>query len=250
MIELISKKQNEKRVVQKRCEIYGLLIQQSKNIKSGIIKSISTSDMKLLYELYDMVFFGNWFKDNFKGELRFSLSRRMTKSAGMTLCPKNIGKVKQEEIVIEIRMGVDFFFQYDLVEGSKTVCGIKTENSLHALQLVFEHELCHVIEFILFNFSSCSGERFGSIANNVFGHTESSHKLPTHKWIASEKLGLHIGDAVTFTFEGIKMNGIIYAINKRATVMVKNPNGVLADKNGNRYSKYYIPLNMLESAVN
>jgi hypothetical protein len=132
----------------------------------------------------------------------------MTKSAGLTLCPKNIDKAKPEELVIEIRIGVDYFFQYGLVEGCKTVCGVKTSDSLEALQLVFEHELCHVMEFIHFKESNCRGERFKAIASNLFGHTESYNKLPTHRQIANQKLGLNIGDTVSINFEGKRLKGI------------------------------------------
>lgn len=230
----------------KREEINRLLRTKSGNLKSGNINTISTSDLKLLFKLYDQVFLGNWFADCFKGKFKFSLSRQMTKSAGLTRCPKNIDKIEPGELVIEIKIGIDFFFQYDLIEGSKTVGGIKTSNSLEALQLVFEHELCHVIEFIHFKRSSCSKKRFKALANNLFGHTESCHKLPTHRQIANQKLGLNIGDTVSFTFEGKKLTGLLYNINKRAIVMVRNKDGSLADSKGNRYSKYYVPLALLE----
>lgn len=246
MIDLISKKHDEKAVIQKRSEVYELLLGQSANIKTGTIETLSTTDLNLLLESYDEVFFQHLLRDYFKGKFKFSLSRRMTKSAGMTLCPKNISTIKPEEAVIEIRIGVDFFFQYGLVEGSKAVCGIRTDNSLEALLLVFEHELCHAMEFIIFHKSSCGKKRFKTIANNVFGHTDSYHKLPTHRQIASKKLGLHVGDTINFTLEGRRISGIIYGINKRATVIVKDPKGNLADKHGIRYSKYYIPLGLLK----
>ena len=148
-------------------------MQSSPNINSGEIDAISTGDLQLLFRLYDQIFLDNWFKTNYRGKFKFSLSRRMTRSAGQTKCPKNIAGIKPEELTIEIRIGVDFFFQYDLVEGNKVVGGIATANSLEALQLVFEHEL----------------------------------------W---------------------------------AVVMVKDNQGQFADKQGNRYLKYYVPLNILE----
>lgn len=218
---------------------------QSPNINNGKIKTISVMDLKKMFELYDCIFLNDWFKNNFRGKFIFSLSKRMTKSAGITLCPKNIARIKPEEVNLEIRIGVDFLFQYDLVDGKKTVCGIKTEDSLQALQLVFEHELCHAIEFLLFYKSSCAGKRFKALSFNLFGHNESYHKLPTNKQIASQNLGLRVGDNVTFDFEGKKLKGFIYNITKRATVMVKNTKGQLIDKNGNRYSKYYVPLSKL-----
>lgn len=246
MLDILKTKSTSYDVKNKRQEIAKILMQQSSNINSGAITTISTADLNSLFLLYDQIFFENWFKESFKGKMKFSLSRRMTKSAGLTRCPKNVDKIKPEELTIEIRIGVDFFLQYGLVKGSKTVCGVKTNNSLEALQLVFEHELCHVIEFIHFKRSSCKGKRFKVIANNLFGHTESYHKLPTSKQIANQKLGLRIGDTVKFNYEGKKLKGIIYNINKRATVMVRNSKGPLIDNKGNRYSKYYVPLTLLE----
>ena len=230
----------------RRKEISKLLAAESTTIKNETITSLSTADLNLLFQLYDRLFLENWFKHNYRGKLKFSLSRRMTKSAGLTLCPKNMDRIKPEDLVIEIRIGVDFFFHYGLVEGGKTVCGIKASSSLDALQLVFEHELCHVIEFILFKRSNCRGKRFKTIAGNIFGHTESYHMLPTNRQIARQKLGLKIGDPVSFTFEGKKLTGFIYNINKRATVMVRNNKGDLIDRHGNRYSKYYVPLTLID----
>lgn len=246
MLNILKMKWHKSDIDRRREEISKLFMLKSSNAKNRTISNLSTVDLELLFLLYDQVFFGNWFNESFQGKIKFSLSRRMTKSAGITLCPKNIDKIKPEELVMEIRIGVDFFFQYGLVEGNKTVCGIKTSSSLEALQLVFEHELCHVIEFIHFKKSSCRGERFKVMANNLFGHTESYHKLPTHRQIANQKLGINIGDTVSFTFEGKRLTGILYNINKRATVMVRNNKGPLVDNKGNRYTKYYVPLMLLE----
>jgi hypothetical protein len=80
----------------------------------------------------------------------------------------------------------------------------------------------------------------------LFGHTESYHKLPTHRQIASQKLGLDIGDTVSFIFEGKRLKGILYNINKSAIIMVPDKNGTMMDSKGNRYSKYYVPLTLLE----
>jgi len=246
MFDILNTKIQSNDIESKREKVSKLMMQKSANIKSGNISTISIDDLKLLFQLYDEIFFEDWFKEKYKGTLKFSLSGRMTKSAGLTRCPKNIDKIKPEEVVIEIRIGVDFFFHYNSLEGGKTVGGIKTNNSLGALQLVFEHELCHVIEFLHFKKSSCSRERFKVLASNLFGHTESYHRLPTYRQIANQKLGLNIGDTVSFNFDGKKLKGILYNINKRATIMVRDKNGSLADKEGVRYSKYYVPLKRIE----
>jgi hypothetical protein len=111
-------------IIQKRAEISKLLTESSVNLKTGTIEKISTADLRLMFELYDQIFFKNWFKESFKSQIKFSLSRRMTRNAGLTLCPKNIDKIQPEELVLEIRMGVDFFFHYGLIEGSKTVYNV------------------------------------------------------------------------------------------------------------------------------
>lgn len=245
MQNILNMKYTRDETQSKRREIAALVMLHSQNIKTGTVSAMSTDDISLLFRLYDRIFFGGWFSENYRGKLKFSLSRRMTKSAGLTICPKNAGRIKPEDLEIEIRIGVDFFFQYGLIEGSKTVCGIETENSLEALQLVFEHELCHVIEFIHYKRSNCKGKRFKALANNLFGHTESWHKLPTNKQIANQRLGLKIGDTVEFEYKGRSLKGFISNINKRATVMVRDSRGPLIDRKGNRYSRYYVPLTRL-----
>lgn len=244
MLDIFKMKLNN--IDKRRADVSKGLIHQSSNIKSGDINTISTKDLQLLFRLYDQIFFENWFQNCFTGKLIFSLSRRLTKSAGLTLCPKNIEIIQPEELVIEIRISVNLLFNYGMLEGNKLVGGILTGNNLEALQLIFEHELCHVIEFIYYHKSNCSQERFKSLARNIFGHITSTHKLPTSKQIAAQNLGLNIGDTVFFDFEGKRLTGILYRINKRATVMVKNKNGHLTDKKGNRYIKYYVPLLLLE----
>lgn len=246
MIDILKTKYSQPEIDNKRREISKLLISQSPNIKSGDVRAISPADLELLFQLYDRIFLQNWFKESFKGKMKFSLSKRMTKSAGMTLYPRNIRKINPEEQAFDIRIGVDFFLQYGQIEGSRTVCGLETGNSLEALQIVFEHELCHVMEFILFKESSCNRERFKTIAGNLFGHTESHHRLPTNRQIAKQKLGLEIGDTVSFTFQGKRFTGILYNINKRATILVRDAKGLFIDPKGRRYSKYYVPLKDLE----
>jgi hypothetical protein len=228
-----------------RAAIAQRFIAQSPNIKDDTITRIAPSDLKILFDLYNEIFFENSFMQNFRGKMRFSLSRRLTRSAGKTFCPKNIGKLRPEEVVIEIRMGVGFFFDYDEVAGEKQVNGLPSQNALEAFQLVFEHDLCHVIEFINFHSSSCSRARFKNIAYRLFGHLESYHQLPTRQRIISEKSGLKIGDSVSFMYGNQRLQGVLYKLNKRATVMVKAKNGNYADREGVRYRRFLVPVEFL-----
>jgi hypothetical protein len=229
----------------KRAEVARRLIAVSPNIKDHTITRIAPSDLRILFELYDELFLENRFFQSFGGQMKFSLSRRLTQCAGKTICPKAIGRMKPEEVVIEIRMGVDFFFDFDQVASAKKVNGLPCRNALEAFQLVFEHELCHAVEFIHFHTSNCGRQRFKTIAKNLFGHLEVYHQLPTARRIVQEKMGLKIGDTVSFMYGNRRLKGLLYRINKRAVVMVKANNGNYTDGKGNRYQKYFVPVELL-----
>ena len=202
-------------------------------------------DLKILFYLYDEEFFNNYFSESFKGTLIFSLSTRMTSAAGKTIYSRKIKLLHEEEETYEIRMGIKFFYQYYKVERDKIVSGINTKDSLEAFQIVFEHELCHLIELHLYKESSCKKIRFKTMVNCIFAHTDVVHQLPSQKEIISKDYGLNIGQKVSFISDSIKYNGIIYKINKRATVMVKDSKGTYRDKNGNTYSKWYVHFGQL-----
>ncbi|MDF2879904.1 MAG: hypothetical protein K0R54_461 [Clostridiaceae bacterium] len=229
----------------KRKYVYNQLISTSENIKNGIIKKVSVNDLYLLFKLYDGTFLQNYFKDNLYGKLEFSLSKRMTSSAGKTIYPRNIRSLPLNQVKFEIRMAVNFFFKFYETKGDKIVNGIISIDALEALQLVFEHEICHLLELTMYRQSSCSGKRFKGIANSIFGHTKSYHELPTANQIAKNKYNAAIGKKVTFKHNDLNISGIITNINKRATIMVLNNKGNYVDNFGNRYIKYYVPLNMI-----
>ncbi len=230
----------------KRQEVSIELIKRSVNIKNGTIKIISVKDLEILFELYDEIFFNHYFKNFFKGKVDFSLSERMHRSAGKTIVPKKNSSLFPSEEKFEIRIGVDFFFDFNKTPGSKRVSGQEAEDALKALQIVFEHELCHLIEFYVFGNSSCKLGRFKALVNNIFSHTEVFHELPTKSEIIKEKFGFKPGDKVAFTDGKSRYNGIIKSINKRVTVMVQSKKGVYADRSGRRYEKWYVPVENIE----
>jgi len=232
-------------IVIKRNSIRNIFITKSKNVKTGDIQCMSNDDLKILFELYDEEFLNSYFRRNFKGTLTFSLSTRMTSAAGKTIYSRKIKLLEEAEETYEIRMGIKFFFQYYKVERDKIVSGIKTKDSLEAFQIVFEHELCHLIELHLYKESSCKKLRFKTMVYNMFAHTDVVHQLPSQKEIISEKYGLIIGQKVSFLNDGKKYNGFIYKINKRATVMVKDNKGTYRDGMGNVYSKWYVQFGKL-----
>lgn len=239
-IKLESENTADKRRIIRKC-----LISLSQNIECGEIKAISQEDLILLFKLYDKYFFNEYFKNNFKGKINFSVSNKMTRSAGKMMVPKNLASLKEEVEKYELRIGVNFFFHYDELKRKKTVNGIETEDALHALLMVFEHELIHFLEFYVYKESNCKKDRFKAIAYNIFGHTDVYHSLPTIKEITGEKFGIKLGDRVCFIHDKNKIVGVVNSINKRASIMVLDKNGDYVDKYKNRYFKYYVPINLL-----
>ena len=124
------------------------------------------------------------------------------------------------------------------------VTGIRCSSRLDALQRIFEHEMIHLAEMLVWEDSSCAGARFKGIARRWFGHTESTHRLPTALDIARRTLGIRTGSRVHFVHEGVTYCGVVNRISRRATVLVEHPQGTLYD-DGRRYRKFYVPLQCL-----
>ena len=59
------------------------------------------------------------------------------------------------------------------------VNGLLCRDRTEALQRVFEHELLHLLEMLIWARSSCSAARFRGLAWNYFGHTATKHDLIT-----------------------------------------------------------------------
>lgn len=244
--DLLELQYTPRQIKSKRAELRNQLIAESPRITGGALERIANADLALLFQFYDAEFFKNSFEQCFTGKLTFSLSTRMTRAAGKTQYSRNVAVLPAEQQEYEIKIGIPFFFNYNQLHREKTVNGIKTKDALDALQLVFEHEIVHLVELLCFNKSSCSKERFKTLARHYFGHTESYHQLPTYAEIAAGRYGFTAGSWVCFSYEGEKYKGVISRINKRATVMVPERSGAYQDRQGQCYSKWYVPLAELE----
>jgi len=234
-------KYSRTKIGKKGKKIFHRMIAESKYITDSNFKQISERDVALMFQLYDEIFFNSFFTSNHKDHIDFRLSSRMTRSGG-----KTTKKMKRGRISYEICLSSELLFQtFDDVQRKVEVNGIVCRNRLEAAMRIMEHEIIHLLEMIVFGESSCSAPRFKKIVKNIFGHTDVTHKLVTQRERAYKKMGLKVGDRVKFSYDGRRREGIIYRITKRATVMVRDMKGLYADKKGNRYSKYYIPLESL-----
>ncbi len=229
-----------KDIAEKRKSVKRRLFRESENIKSESFDKISEEDLYLLFELYDEIFLCGWFKQKFRRKINFKLSRQLTRSAGNTRTRKNISAIKPEEVEFEVKISLNHLMNFNKAERIKYVGGIEAASVLDSLMLVFEHELCHVIEFLVRHKSSCSKKPFMDLINNIFGHTEHTHKLVGSGEANISEYGLRPGDSVKFKYGSSTMEGFIQKMNKKATVMCPDKHGNYIDKSGRRYVKFCV----------
>lgn len=226
----------------KRQIIKNRFITENNIIEVNDTNIINPGYIQWIVNEYDRVFLGGYIKGNVKEPLKISVSNRMTSSGGKTIYSR-CGGIKK----IEIRISRPVLSCYMKEKRERKVCGIPTSDLIDGLILILEHELCHMIEFNEYGDSNCKKERFKTISWNLFGHTSSYHEIlggrSEHPKL--QKCEIYVGNYVEFLYKGIKYEGRVINVNKRATVMVGDVNGRFKDNQGNRFTKWYVPLNRL-----
>jgi hypothetical protein len=232
--------------------IYETVLRTSPRITAGNFTCIAPADLAMMFDLYDEKFFSGSVRQlvqTTRAPLVFALSPRLTRSAGLTkrFAPKaKKGGPPPAPTRFEILLSSTLLFQtFKDVERTIRVNGVVCNDRLEAAQRVFEHEILHLIEMLIWGRSSCDADNFKNLAWNFFTHSETRHDLVTQQERARAKFDVHVGDKVEFTFEGAKHVGVVNRITRRATVLVESDAGT-PYSDGKRYLKFYIPLTMLE----
>jgi len=228
--------------------IHDAVLARAPNVREGNFTSIGGRDLAELHALYDEGFF-DWYLGravNREGmpRLAFRVSPRMSSAGGKLTVVKRqtSGGI---ETRFEIAISSTLLFQTFLdVDRTISVNGILCRDRLEALQRVFEHELIHLVEHLLWGSSSCSAPRFRALALQHFGHTDVTHKLVTQRERAAEKFDIRVGDRVSFEFEGQRYEGTVNRITRRVTVLVLSDRG-MRYSDGRCYLKFYVPLGAL-----
>jgi len=222
--------------------IRAAILSESKCITTPDFTSIAPIDLHRIYQLYDQHFFSGCIVQALgPTPLNFELSGRLTRSAGKTAYYRNPPK----RFMIGVSTTLLFGCFTDKDHRSIVCSGIVCKDRLDALLRVMEHELVHLIEFVLWDKSSCSRQRFHSISLRAFAHTENVHSMITPGERARLQLGIGPGEKVRFTMDGKTLTGRVNRVTKRATVLVEHSDGRLYS-DGKKYMKYYVPLAMLE----
>jgi len=223
----------EGEVIRKRSVILKELLHMDAGFRSIPVRQIQTATLRHMLSRYDELFVHGFMRQRFPS-LELSLSSRLISSAGKFICMKGpFGRVTGAEI----RLSSDFL--YRLENGPFELNGLSASTPQEAFLIVFEHELCHALETALYGKTGHS-ERFLALANGLFLHTATRHRLPTRRQEAYEH-GFTVGMQVCFHYENRELSGVITYIGKTATVMVCDPKGDYRDRRGQRYTKYRVP---------
>ncbi len=235
-------------------EIRNSLLAQSEAIKHPNFEALSTGDLALLFSAYDERFFHGLLEkllnDRTSLPLRLRLSSRMTSSGGKTTVKqwRDIKSGQLGEISYEIAISTTLLFlSFRDVQRPIQVCGVTCRDRLDALQRLMEHEITHLLEYLLREESSCNKTPFKFLAATIFGHTDTRHQLISQKERAATQFGIRRGSWVRFLYEGQPMEGRVNRITKRATILVPSKTGTLYS-DGRKYSNFYIPLGLLDPA--
>ncbi len=225
------------------------VLQTSSHMESPDFRTLHPQDVELMVRLYDeRTLNGACMKALDGRPIEFRLSRRLTKAGGKTSWKQfrlPLGGHSREHF--EISLSSHLLFQtFRGEDRTVTVTGLPCRSRLEAVQRIVEHELIHLCEKLAWNDSNCRARRFQEITHRLFGHLEHTHGLVTTVEVARTKLGICRGSQVTFLFEDRQLTGIVNKITKRATVLVRDRDGILYS-DGQRYKGYYVPLSGLES---
>lgn len=220
------------------------LFQESTHIIREHIERISTTDVQVLFDLLDGEFFGGLCQRTIterNAHLGFRLARRMTSAGGRCAHWRESG-IERYEIAISTHVMFENF--HGDVARDVVVNGLPCHGRLDCLMRIMEHEMGHLIEFLLWGESDCSAPRFFGIVNRHFGHTATKHQMVTRRERAARVMNVRPGSPVQFEFGGRTLFGIVNRITTRATVLVESPDG-LPYSDGKRYKKFYVPLSAL-----
>ena len=229
--------------------IYEAVLRESSNIRSGNFERITSMDLDLLFKQYDEHVFAGSIQELLQkanvAQIHFRPSGLMTRNGGYTK-RITVNTANGKRIRFEIAIAADMLYQsFNEDHCPITVNGLVCTDRLQAMQRIFEHELIHLVELILWDSSSCKKLRFRTLAGRIFGHKEFTHRLITRVERAKTTHGVRLGDRVLFTWEGFRYTGTVNRITKRATVLVEDENGE-PYRNGKRYLKFYVPVHLLE----
>ena len=229
--------------------VYDAMLRDAPGGRDGDFDHVTPDDLAMLFDLYDGRFFDgdlhHLVRKRAAAPVTFAVSTRMTRSGGVT---KQFGlrrgrKKPAYEIAIAARL---LQLSYGDAPRPVHLCGLLCRNRLEALQRIMEHEIVHLLEMLTWDQSSCKQPRFKSLVRSLFNHTAVHHEMIRPAEHAAHHHDLRVGAYAAFDIGGRPLVGRINRIHRRATMLVESPDGERY-RDGKRYMKYYVPLEMLRA---
>lgn len=224
-------------ILNRRAQILASLCKMDEGFCQIPVRSVKVETLNALLRLYDEQFFSRYLARTY-ADMRVTLSFRLISAAGKFVYARHAQK---RLVKAEIRMSGDFLMRLEY--GPFMLNGLTASTPQEAFLIVFEHELSHALEVALYGETGHSS-RFLSLANRLFGHTATTHQLPTRKAEAAQS-GIRVGAQCTFVYQNHPLKGQITYVGKTATVMVQTATGDYRDRYGRRYTKYRVPLSQI-----
>ena len=160
------------------------ILARRKRVKDGYghpadLSGLTPTHLRELFDLYDRIFFNGEFNAYFRSNpvtFEMGFAKNITTTAGW--CTR-----KGCNYSIEITKTImDDLFKTDAAEQHYHASGgIVCRTKLDCLQLVLEHEMIHLVQYIWRECQNTKqkghGKEFKTLVKNIFGHTESKHDL-------------------------------------------------------------------------
>lgn len=240
-------------IADKRALVRRAMLAESPYVRQGNFIRLGDEDVRLLYRLYDRIFFDGRLQtlvmERCGTPVSLRASGKMTSSGGMTTQRRVRRPGGPTQTRYQIAIASRLLFNSFHNPGQPVrVSGQPCVDRLDAMMRIMEHELVHLLEMVIFGSSSCSQTRFMTIASRLFGHCHPRHELVTAHEHAQRTYNVRIGEEVAFKFDGRVLRGTVNRIGVRATVLVPDPKG-RPYTDGRRYQRYYVPLGRLIKAA-
>jgi hypothetical protein len=213
---------------------------------------LKNSDIKRLFDLYDDYFFGGSImeKINSSGStIKFTSSSL----GGSTFAGKCIMTKAGMKCTFELRFPSKLFLKLFTQKGSNKLLktnGIICRDRLECLQLVFEHELVHLIMH-LWNYYDKSGDLYSShgklfqcMTKSLFDHTDYRHELFNEFEEGTEfitKKVAFVGMDVYILVDGKNIYGKITKVNPKKAI--------IQTESGKMYKSSYVLIRKADKKV-
>ena len=200
---------------------------ESKN--KSFFKTPEIEDLRYLFDLYDSRYFSGHLSKHF--DVKFSFSVKISRAPGIL----RYGNGRSE---IMFLFSTPMIFEaYDEKASNYTIRGVTYKDPSEVVMSILEHEIAHIVEYVMHGATNCTKEKYRKIAFDLFGHIDSEEVIKADLRKKQLSQSFKIGDEVIFPYFTKTFRGTITNIRTKVTVEVSS---VYSTK------KYYVSFDVLK----